>query len=267
MRSIWDKGFWDRMSSKTSLIARLLPLNKCHPKTPEISKYRPIIIMSPILKFCELICKEKLKNYCKNHIEKEQTGFIEGYNTGVNLTRLMNNIWQIKKMKKKRKSWFMLFVDFKSAYDLVDREKLYSIIESKNILNKGELQLIKFIHQKSIISLGRAQCTTRSGVPQGSGISPLLFNIFLNDLLVKIKNEFGSTIITYGYADDPLFTSNHINEIKKCIQVIENWSSSNNMKLNKDKSGIMVLFDKKKEYYEADSILDIPIVKKYKYLG
>ena len=154
------------MNSKASLISRLLPLNKIHPKVPEINKYRPIIISSPLVKFCEMICKEKLMTFCKQKIENEQTGFVSGFNTSFNLTRIMSNIWSIKKHKKKRKPFFMLFIDFKSAYDLVDRHKLYQILKKKQILNNSEIQLIKFLHQNSVISLGKSKCVTKPEYPK-----------------------------------------------------------------------------------------------------
>ena len=42
----------------------------------------------------------------------------------------------------------MLFVDYSSAYDRVDRNRLYSYLESRNILPPFALQLLKFLHQR-----------------------------------------------------------------------------------------------------------------------
>lgn len=74
------------------------------------------------------------------------------------------------------------------------------------------------------------------GIPQGSILGLLLFNIFLCDLLLIVsKTEFAS------YADDN--TSNTLGQyIDDVIGTLENdfvklfkWFSNNNMKVNKDK--------------------------------
>ena len=48
LTSIWGKSYWESNQAKKHLEARLLPLNKLHPNTATIDKYRPIIIMSPM---------------------------------------------------------------------------------------------------------------------------------------------------------------------------------------------------------------------------
>ena len=43
--------------------ARLIPLNKAHPNIPKSSEFRPIVILSPLLKFMELRFASKLNKY------------------------------------------------------------------------------------------------------------------------------------------------------------------------------------------------------------
>lgn len=267
MKDSWNKSFWDRMNSKESLKARLLPLNKVHPKTPTIEKYRPIIMFSPLVKFCELICKPKLEAYNQHHIQKEQVGFVRGFSTNFNLTRLLNNIWKIKKKKKKRKPIFMLFVDFKGAYDSVNRNYMYEILQRNNILNSNELQLLKFFHSKAEIWYDDASCKSKAGVPQGSNISPLLFNIVLNELMIKLKERLRNRVDLYGYADDLLIVAKDLESIKSTIDTIKLWGKESNLKLNKKKCGLIILFDKKEYFKEVNDIEGVPRVTSYKYLG
>ena len=79
------------------------------------------------------------------------------------------------------------------------------------------------------------------GVPQGSILGPLLFNIFLCDMFFELRQtDFAS------YADDntPYAESDNINEV---ITILENdsiqlfkWFSDNRMKANKDKGHLLI---------------------------
>ena len=76
------------------------------------------------------------------------------------------------------------------------------------------------------------------GAPQGSIISPILFNIVINDLIKEVKEEFGEEQITLAYADDLLFIIHGKVKVKKLISIVENWCRKNHMSINYNKSGI-----------------------------
>ena len=109
-------------------------------------------------------------------------------------------------------------------------------------------------------------CNQNRSTPRKWNI-PLLFNIFLNDLIKKVKTTCNDGINCFGCADDLLFTSKCIDTIKNCIQIIESRSKDSYMKLNKEKSGLMILFDKRGTFKNVENLLQIPRVSKYKYLG
>ena len=246
---------------------RLIPLNKVHPKIAPLNKYWPITIMSPLLKFVETYNMEKLRRYCLNDIEKCQTGFISKLDIQVNLFRLGNIIWEQIRRRRGRKMKILLFIDFKAAYDRVKRSLLYHILERDEILNNNEIQLIKWVHQKVIIKMGKYQTETYRGLPQGSSVSPLLFNIFLNELLKLIRTKFGNKITSLGYADDLLFVADDKEILIELIKEIERWCISSKMELNKSKSGILLLFGKEHIFENEDNIKGIPLLDSYQYLG
>ena len=265
-RSIWDKDYWCTSQSNTHFQARLLPLNKVHPKTPSANQYRPIVISSPILKMAESYVKKKLLTFCKDEIEPEQVGFVKGFNINVNLYRLGNIIRQNQKKRRGRKKLYLLFVDFKAAFDSVRRDLLYETLTNRNILTEQEVQLVRFLHHKLSIHLDQHKCSTSRGVPQGSAISPLLFNIYIDSLIKELKRGSLSTSKTLAYADDILFCTYDQSELVQKIKTIEEWSSRNGMQLNKNKSGILTI-NRKEEMQEGENIEGIPLVRTYKYLG
>lgn len=126
-------------------------------------------------------------------------------------------------------------------------------------------------------------------MPQGSILSPALFNIFIEDLAIEISEKLGLDLgDILKYADDILILCDTIGRTAECIKIIEEWSVRNGMTLNKNKSGIVVFAErsahsvplyrkateKEKEEGEENNwiparkeIQGVPLVSKYKYLG
>ena len=107
------------------------------------------------------------------------------------------------------------------------------------------------------------------GVAQGSVISPFLFNVYLEPLLWEL-NKFVLLEDIFGYADDVLVLLDNIETLKTCTLLIENWSSGNNMKINKSKSGILEFIPRRKKlthFKIGENFMGYPIVNHYKYLG
>jgi len=75
-------------------------------------------------------------------------------------------------------------------------------------------------------------------------LSPLLFIIFLNSLLVKIKRELPREIIEFGYADDLCFYIKNEYALYKVINILEKWCLEYKMLLNKKKCGVIKIAKK-----------------------
>ena len=76
-------------------------------------------------------------------------------------------------------------MDLQKAYDSVDRELLFRILRgrAKNEM-EGHLQsLIEVLHRTSLVEVGTSTLVAEMGLPQGSVLSPLLFNIYLEEAL------------------------------------------------------------------------------------
>jgi hypothetical protein len=130
---------------------------------------------------------------------------------------------------------------------------------------------LECLYSRYRIKIGNKYLKSNKGVAQGSLISPALFNIYIEDLSDKLRNEAGIDLedLLY-YADDILILCSDYQQLKKCIQIIEEWDTTNGMILNKKKSGI-VNFIKRKQRKVQDlvskEVEGIPILESYKYLG
>ena len=97
-----------------------------------------------------------------------------------------------------------LFIDFKKAFDMVDHKTLLMKLAEHHI-NKSFWQWIKsFLSQRTqqvkIQNILSTYSSCPAGVPQGSVISPVLFNVIINDLEDAVPNHL--PISTNKYADD-----------------------------------------------------------------
>ena len=105
---------------------------------------------------------------------------------------------------------------------------------------------------------------TYKGLVQGSVLSPILFNLFINDLLLTYEiNE----IMVRAYADDITCIWNYIAQTRKAIEIMSNWASIDRMTINPKKSGIIRILNRKGGWTQINNWLQIQGVKSYWYLG
>ena len=94
----------------------------------------------------------------------------------------------------KGKKLFCAFIDYKKAFDSVNRTALWHKLLDNNIDGK----CIKIIHSmyniaKSCVKTGNTLSeffSSQAGVRQGENLSPLLFSLFLNDLSQYMSSKF-----------------------------------------------------------------------------
>ena len=245
---IFEKSFWTDERIKLHLSGRPIPLNKQHPAPATIDKIRFIVALSPIQKILESILARDLQAYMAENLTSTQVGFIKGLNTHQNIKKLIDC---------KQSHPYVLFVDFETAFDKVDRNLLYDILTTKQVVSQTKIQLVRFIHANGHVDFGRHSVYATLGVPQGSIISPALFNIFVSSLIDKLS-QIGRTL---AYADDISQASNTMAGIRQAIAITEDWCAESNMTINKSKSAI---FSRSRTQTDINGI---PCRSEYRYLG
>ena len=163
--------------------------------------------------FCSILNQRLLKHVDLNNIlHKSQIGFLANNRTADHVLTLRTLIDKYVHCHKEK--IYACFVDFRKAFDSVWHDGLLYKLSKINVQGKF-YSLIKSLYSKSTCSVRIGNNKTRSfqyarGVRQGCILSPLLFNLYLNDLAFSFDNVLsdpfvlpnGTRLNSLLYADD-----------------------------------------------------------------
>jgi hypothetical protein len=167
-------------------------------KDPSVAKsYRPISLLSHLYKLFERLLLNRIGPIIDDLLIDEQAGFRPGKST---TSQVLNLTQYIEDGFEEGKVTGAVFVDLSAAYDTVNhRSLLHKILEITKDINLTELIESMLANRYFFVELGGKKSRWRklkNGLPQGSVLAPLLFNIYTND---QPKTEGTRRFI---YADD-----------------------------------------------------------------
>ena len=86
--------------------------------------------------------------------------------------------------------FFTIFIDSKSAYNTVNRDKLYEILGTKKILDEQEIRLMKSLHNALYFKSEDKHIILWNGLHLGFSIIPGLFDIYMEEVMAKLQSLF-----------------------------------------------------------------------------
>ena len=185
------------------------------------NNYRPVSILPLISKVFETIMSKQLSIYFEEILSNSQCGFRKGFSTQHCLL-LMLEKW--KRAVDNNKVFGALLTDLSKAFDCISHDYLQN--------RKQRTKIGSFYSRWEKIVLG---------VPQGSILGPLLFNIFLCDLFLSIENNY---FTNYAADTTPYVTGNNpdevVSELKDITEKLFTWFSQNEMKANLGKCHMLL---------------------------
>jgi hypothetical protein len=163
----------------------LFCLNKDASNHGNVDNLRPIAISYTFLKLIERVILDRLSSivYGKRLVSKKQIGFMREAGTDMNLMRLRQKFSEVKLTGKQDK--YLMFIDLKNTYDKVNHVKLFDKLRKSNV-DEEIIYTVEKIYSNAVVRTNNMneKINFNNGVLQGSLISSMLFNLFINDLVI-----------------------------------------------------------------------------------
>ena len=259
-------------------VGMIIPIHKSG-DLDDPNNFRGITLNSCLSKLFTFILNERLTTYCDmlGLISYNQIGFRKDFRTSDHVFTLKT---LIDKSFSENKKLYVCFVDFKKAYDTVWRNGLFFKLLNYGF-SPGFVNVIKnmYAQLKACIQLPNGLSNTFQsliGLKQGCNLSPILFNLFVNEFIntlnnidtdaPSLRNLKASCLF---YADDLVLISESEVGLQKSLDTLKQFTSNWFLDINPKKTKHMIFAKGKRnkeiKFSFGDTVLDQ--CDSYCYLG
>ena len=232
-------------------LAHLTPLIKGQSLDPsDLKNYRPISNLSFIGKLIERVVLKRLNDHLsRNNLNIPfQSAYKKHHNTETLLIRIVNDLLIAT---DENKETVVMLLDLSAAFDTVDHTKLLHILCKDIGISGNALKWFKrFLSGRcQKVSINGAESTKiiiKFGVPQGSVLGPVLFNIYIRSLYNAVqKLKFNIHGFAYNHEVFKPFSPKYqhavlANELPSVFNQISKWMAPHYLLQNPGKTEMIV---------------------------
>ena len=215
-------------------------------KLPSLTtSYRPISLISSIMKLFERVIEQRLRCYLEDigFINKYQSGFRQAKSSDDHLFRLSQSVME---SFNRREHVVAAFLEVEKAFDNVWHNGLRYKIFMLDLPTKMTRWLSDFlvgrVIQVNVNGFLSDKISPIAGVPQGSVLSPLLFLIYVNDLpnphhRQNSKSQFADDTALWAASKNVQFAAKRL---RKDLRKLAKWCAKWRIKLNPEKTKVII---------------------------
>jgi hypothetical protein len=260
---------------KDWMLGIISPLLKAGREEFLLSSYRPITLLSALWKTLERIVLNRLSAIIKPRIADEQGWGFPGRGAEEQLFTLSEAIEQSPSPV------FAVFLDIREAFDSVWTEQLLNGLATMGAdLHSWRLIRSWYEGYQARVKLAKgllsAPFQIRVGTRQGSVLSPLLFNILINQLTTRLKASglglslLGRRLPCLLFGDDVVLLAASIPDLQALTDIAADFATNSKLRFAENKCKAMQLGPRHELPPEDDISLRqarLPWVNSYEYLG
>ena len=221
-----------------------------HEQFPNFQTISNLVMVSKVI---EKVVSAQLTDHVRTHHLEEwfQSAYKIHHHTETALVKVHNDI--LRAIDDNR-SVLLLLLDLSAAFDTVDHSTLLLHLRTRfgvkgSALAWFESYLASRKYYAQVEGYKSSLRSLDSGVPQGSVLGPLLYVLYTSPVADIIKShdlqyhfyaDDTQLYITFktDFADDPCLAKSRV---EHCVEEIDRWMISNKLKLNDDKTELIVL--------------------------
>ena len=211
----------------------------------KVENYRGITLMVVAAKVLEKVILRRVRMDREKRCRETQAGFRAGRSCG-------EQVFVVRRLLEERAEWGLPVVavalDFASAYDTVDREALFAVLEAEG-MGRATLAVVRALHTGTVatVRLGgkeSGEFSVERGVRQGSVLSPILFVALMDWVLREALDGLGTEVSVGGgcgladldYADDVLLLTTSLQAAQRGVDAVAEVGKRVGLELNPNKT-------------------------------
>eukprot|EP01137_Pigoraptor_chileana_P025805 Opistho-2@95846 len=245
LRALFERSCKERKTPRAWKQGLIVPLHKKGDRT-DPDNYRGITLLSCVGKLYNRVLQNRLAGALEDKLADEQGGFRQGQGCEDQLAIIMDvmhrrlNPSTSSRRRPISAPLHMAFLDLRKAYDTVWRDGLWYKLRTLG-LPADIIAILQELYAEcpnQVLVDGEVtdEFDIRAGLKQGDVLSPLLFNIFINDVVQAMKEGgIEGVQLTYSdakevqwasillFADDVVLMSYSVGEINRALGIFSNF--------------------------------------------